>query len=237
MDGIRPFRDPNEDRLGPVIREHLRVLSGSAFVGLVVGGLVGGVLGRIAMRVLVITSDERLKGAITDDEAEVNKFTFSGTVGLIFFIALVGVALAWLYVGARHSLPDSTPIRAAIWAVLLWSVTGSSVFDPEGFDFTQLSPRWLAAAMFSVIFLAMGGLIAIGVERALLRWPTRWFAHAPLVVLAPGFPLYAGGFVAAFGSELNRRYRAVRIFGALVMVAIFLWLGPSTVVDVGRILF
>lgn len=219
-----------------MIREHLRVLAGAAFVGLVVGGLIGGVGGRLAMRLLVLTSDDRLDGAITDDEAVVNQFTLSGTIGLIFFLALGGAAIAWLYVGARRSLPASMRWRSAIWAGLLWSVMASQVFDPEGFDFTLLTPVWLGVLMFSAIFLAVGALVPIGVERAIDRWPRSLPAHLPFVALLPGFLILVGGVVAVVGAELSERWRVVRWFGAAVMAAIALLVGVPAVADVIRIL-
>jgi hypothetical protein len=237
--GGRPVRDLVEDHrraTGDLIREQLRIFAGSAFVGLVVGGLVGGVIGRLAMRLLVLTSDDRLDGAITDDEAVVNQFTFGGTVGLILFLAFGGVAIAWLYVGARRSLPAPMWMRSAIWAVLLWAVMGSQVFDPDGFDFTQLAPTWLGVLVFSAIFLAVGALVPPGVERAIRRWPSTWPGLLPLPALLPVFPLYAGGFVAAIGADLSERHRGVRVFGSLVMAALFLWLGPPTFANVIRIL-
>jgi hypothetical protein len=224
-------------RTGPdLIREHLRVLAGAAFAGLVVG-LAGGVIGRIAMRLLVLTSDDGVDGAITDDDAVVNQFTLSGTVGLVLFIALGGVALAWLYVGAHRSLPASPRARSAIWAVLLWSVMGSQVFDPDGFDFSQLSPLWLGVVLFSILFLAMGAAIPIGVDRAIERWPSTWPGYLPFVAVVPGAVLaVGGGLAAALGDEASRRWAAVRWFGAAVMAAIVVLVGLPTLADVVRIL-
>lgn len=219
-----------------MIREKLRVLAGSALVGWIVAGLLGGIVGRLAMRLLVLTSDDRLDGAITDDEATVNQFTFGGSAGLFLFLAIAGIALAWLYVGARGSMPASPRVRAAIWAALVWSVAGSGVFDPDGFDFTQLSPTWLAVLLFSAIFLAIGALIALGVERAIPRWPERKLALLPLGLVGPMFPVLAGGIVAVGGAALSDRYRAVRIFGAVVMAAIVALIGLPTATNVIRIL-
>jgi hypothetical protein len=212
------------------------VLAGAAFVGLVVG-VPAGVLGRLMMRVLVLTSPSHVDGAITDDEAIVNQFTLSGTVGLVVFVALATVALAWMYVGARSCLPTSVTVRAAVWAVLLWSVGGSGIFDPDGFDFTRLSPAWLGVVSFSAIFLGAGALIPVGVERAIERWPARPRGLLPMLAMAPVAPVYVGGLVAAAGADLSARYRAVRVFGAVVMLAIVLKWGTATFADVIRILF
>ena len=219
-----------------MIREQLRLLAGTAAVGLAVGGLVGGVLGRLAMRLLVLTSDDRLDGSITDDGAAVNELTLSGTVGLIFFLALGGVALAWLYLGARRSLPEPMWQRSAIWAVLLWAVMGSQVFDPDGFDFAQLSPIWLGVLLFSAIFLAVGALIPIYAERAIDRWTNRRLGLLPLLAILPAFPLYAGGLLAAIGARMSEEWLVVRVFGAVVMAAIAVLVGPPVVTDVLRIL-
>lgn len=213
------------------------MLAGTGLVGWVVGAVGGGIIGRLLMRLLVLTSDDRVDGAITDDEAVVNQFTFSGSAGLLLFLALAGMVLAWLYVGARASMPPSIRVRAAIWAVLVWSLAGSGVFDPDGFDFTQLTPVWLGVVTFSALFLAMGALIALGAERAIERWPQRKVALLPFVLMGPMFPIAIGGVVAAFGAEINEKYRAVRTFGALVMAALFLWWGPPAFANVLRILF
>ncbi|HEX4905429.1 MAG TPA: hypothetical protein VFU93_08255 [Acidimicrobiales bacterium] len=219
-----------------MIREQLRLLAGTATVGLVIGALVGGVLGRLAMRLLVLTSDDRLDGALTDDEAVVNQFTLSGTVGLIFFLGLGGIALAWLYLGARQSLPTPLWMRSAIWAGLLWAVMGSQVFDPDGFDFTQLSPTWLGVIVFSAIFVGVGALIPVYAERAIERWPSTWPAHLPLLAALPAFPIFAGGIVAVIGAGMSAEWRLVRWFGSAVMVAIAVLVGVPVVADVVRIL-
>lgn len=219
-----------------LIRESARVLAGAAFVGLLVGGIVGGVLGRLAMRLLVLTTDDRFDGFITDDDAVVNEFTLGGTIFLIAFLAFGGAALAWLYVGARSSMPAPLWARSTIWAALVWSVVGSGVFDPDGFDFTRLTPVWLGVGLFSAIFLAVGALIALGVERTMTRWPSRLPGLLPLAALLPAPPIYLGGVVAVAGAWLSERWRAVRLFGALVMLAVFLNWGPPTAADVIRIL-
>jgi hypothetical protein len=218
------------------VREHLRVLAGAAAVGWVVAGALGGIVGRLAMRLLVLTSNDRLSGAITDDDATVNKFTFSGSAGLFLFLALGGIVLSWLYIGARASMPDTRLARAGIWAVLVWSVTGAGVFDPKGFDFTQLSPRWLGVLLFSAIFLGIGAGIALGVERVIDRWPQRRLALLPLLLVGPMFPVYLGGVVAAWGAGLSERSGALRRVGAVVMAGIFVVVGIPTIVDVVRIL-
>jgi hypothetical protein len=235
--GVAAHADRGGTSTGDLIREQLRLLAGAAFAGWVVGAVGGGIVGRLLMRLLVLTSDDRVDGAITDDDAVVNQFTLSGSVGLLLFLAGGGIALAWLYVGARRSMPTSVPARAAIWGGLTWAVVGTGVFEPDGFDFTQLTPVWLGVLTFSALFLAMGALIAVGVERAIDRWPSRKLGLLPLALGGPFLPLLVpGGLMAISGAALSERFLAVRIGGALVMIAIAVLVGVPVVGDVVQIL-
>jgi hypothetical protein len=65
----------------------------------------------------------------------------------------------------------------------------------------RLEPTWLGVVLFSAIFLAVGVLIAFGVERTIDRWP--WSNRALVAPLAPlvvTFPIYAGGILATVGA-------------------------------------
>lgn len=227
----------------------LRVVAAAMAVGLAVGGIVGGALGRLAMRILVLTSDDSLAGSITDDEAVVNQFTLDGTAGLIIFSAIGGGLLALGYVALRRWMPQRQRLRAALYGLLFLGVQGSTVFDPDGFDFTRLEPRLLATAMFVAIFFAVGYLTVVGVDWAVERWPEfsrrRWYAYLPLLPLALFFPVLVpiaiGGGVA-YLIETNdgvRRIwesRALTVIGQLVFAAALInWAGP-TLANVGRIL-
>ena len=234
----RPGGGPRPDRRrsSDLIRDQLRVAAAVTAVGFVVGAVVGGLGGRLAMRVLAITSDDRLKGLLTDDEARVNQFTLGGTVGLVLFVGFGGVALAVIYLAARRAMPRSVGLRAAIYGALFWSLMGSGVFDPDGFDFRRLSPRWLAVLMFTVIFVAVGALVALGVERYVDAWPRRLPALVPLMLFAPIFP--AVPFVVVFLglTWAVEHWRPMRIAGSVAVAVPFaIWGGP-TAANVMRIL-
>jgi hypothetical protein len=205
-------------------------------VGFVVGFVVGGLGGRLAMRILTITSDDRLRGVLTDDDEPVNRFTFSGTLGLAIFLGLGGIVIALVYLAGRDAAPSNVRLRAAVMAVLFWGVQGSDMFDPDGFDFTRLTPVWLGVLLFTAILLGVGALIPIGVERAIERWPTTWQAKLPAVLLVPTIFL-AGLAVACLAvAELVARLRVARIVvRALVAAALVIWV-PPTAADVLRIL-
>ena len=232
-----------------MVARFARVVAGTVAVGLAVGGLVGGVGGRLAMRVLVITSDDSLKGRITDDEAVVNQFTLGGTLGLIIFLALGGAVLALGYVVLRRWLPTTRALRAALYGLFFLGIQGSTIFDPDGFDFTALAPTWLAVLLFVAILFGVGYLTVIGVDRALEGWPefsnSTWYAYVPLLLLLPAFPILVPIAIAgaiAYVIQTNDRARRVwesrplTVIGQLVFaIATANWAVP-TLSNIGEIL-
>lgn len=226
----------------------VRALTVAVFVGGLVGAVIGGVGGRVAMRVLAATSDDNLKGVLTDDQEEVGEITLGGTVGLIIFIAILGVALALIYLLLRRWLPAGRSARALWFAGLLWAIQGADMFDPDSFDFTQLEPHWLAVGMFTAILLAAGATIAWGVDWGLRRWPelgrTTWPAYLPILGLLLLFPLLVP--VAAVGGAawMGRRYPriaawwrspVVTVTGVVVLAALGLGFGIRALVQVTEI--
>jgi hypothetical protein len=133
-------------------------------------------------------------------------------------------------------MPGSVGVRATIFAALFWSIQGASVFDPDGFDFRRLSPRWLAVILFSAIFLAVGALIAVGVERAIDRWPPALPAFGPLVLAVVLFPMAAVGVTSLGLAAAAARWRWLRFAGTVVLVALFLRFTEPTASAVVRIL-
>jgi len=232
-----------------MVARFARVVAAATAAGLGVGGIVGGALARLMMRVLVLTSDASVHGAITDDDAVVNKFTLDGTIGFIMFCALGGAVLALGYVVLRRWLPASRVARGAIYGLLFLGVQGSTVFDPHGFDFTRLAPTWLAVAIFTGIFFAVGYLTVVAVDRALDRWPPfsrkTWYAYAPLIGLAPIAPIVvpialAGGvaYLIHTNESVRRAWESqpLTFVGQVVLaVATLNWLLP-TLADISDIL-
>ena len=247
MNEIEPDRQPS--RPAHPIARVVRVVSGAAAVGIIVGGLLGGVGGRLAMRLLAVTSDDRLRGRVTDDDEIVGRVTLGGTVGFIIFMALGGAVLAMLYVVLRRWLPRQPVVRTLAFSALFWAVQGQDIFESDGFDFSELGPRWLAVLLFTLILIGVGALTVAGVDRALGRWPTpsarHWASVMPLAPLIVFFPVlvFAGliGLVA-LGIERSRlatrlwQSRAVSILGGLALVITGLWNGLPTVSEIGRIL-
>ena len=84
-----------------VLAPSIRLVSATIIIGAVSGAIVGGVGGRIAMRILVLTSDEAVKGVTSDDGFEIGRFTLSDTAGLVIITMFIGVLAALLYLVAH----------------------------------------------------------------------------------------------------------------------------------------
>jgi hypothetical protein len=140
-------------------------------------------------------------------------------------------------------------LRAALYGLLFLGVQGSTVFDPDGFDFTELEPTWLAVLSFVLIFFAVGYLTVIGVDWALEHWPEfsndKWYAYLPVLPLVLFFPLLipiaiAGGiaYLIQTNESVRRVWesRALTVIGqAIFLVATANWAAP-TLRDIGEIL-
>ncbi|HEX4904841.1 MAG TPA: hypothetical protein VFU93_05290 [Acidimicrobiales bacterium] len=231
------------------IARFVRVVAGACAVGLVVGGVIAGVGGRLAMRLLAVTSDDRLRGRVTDDDEVVGEITAGGTIGFIIFMALSGAALALFYVVLRRWLPAQARWRALAFAGLFWAVQGQDIFESDGFDFRELSPRWLAVLLFTAIMIAVGWLTVLGVDDALARWPLpsprSWASVLPLVPMILFFPILIGAaLVGLLALAIERvqvlstvwRSRAMTAVGVGLLVVTALINGGSALREVAKIL-
>jgi hypothetical protein len=226
-----------------------RLVAAVVAVGLLVGGLIGGVGGRLAMRILAVTSDDSLRGKVTDDDEVVGRITAGGTIGLIIFLAFGGVIIAFAYVALRRWLPQQKRWRAGAMAALFWGIQGSTMFHPGRFDFTALEPHWLAVGMFSLILLGVGWFTAVMVDAAVARWPEpsrrtvpAYLPLVPLVVIFPiAVPILLGGLVAWTIQRYDgvRRVwesQAVTVLGGALLVAIGIYFASLTSSRVADIL-
>ena len=95
----------------------IRLVSATIIIGAVGGAIVGGLGGRIAMRILVLTSDEAVKGVTSDDGFQIGRFTLSDTVGLVILTMFIGVVAALLYLVAHPFLAGLGRARVPAMAV------------------------------------------------------------------------------------------------------------------------
>jgi hypothetical protein len=210
----------------------LRLVSASVMVGAGCGAVIGGVGGRLAMRLLFITSDDSVKGTISDDGFEIGRFTLGDTVGLVVVTAFIGVIAALFLLLAHPFVAFLGPRVVPVMAVFYGVVGGAMMVHRDGIDFNALAPIWLAIVLFVGICAGFGAAAA-ALLRAAARdggWAQslpRWALVAPLVTLVfPPFLLVAAGAAAAnLGERLlgpqHRWWRLVHVAALCVMSAIF----------------
>jgi hypothetical protein len=215
------------------IESAVRLLSATVVVGAVAGALIGGVGGRIAMRVLFVTSDDSIKGAISDDGFEIGRFTLGNTLGLVLVTAFIGVIAAMFFLVARPFLARlgraAVPATAALYGVL----GGAMMVHRDGIDFRLLEPALLAIALFVGICAGFGAAVAHWVGRATApgAWAQtlpRWLIAVPLVALLfpPFWPVAVAGLAVSWAEQYAADdpwwWRVLRAGAYVVMAALFL---------------
>ncbi len=222
-----------------------RTMGGGAVLGALSGLLVGGVLGRLAMRLLAVTSPISAQGRMTDDQALVGTISLSGTLGLAFVTTIAGALAGLIYLWVRRVLPPSRGGRVAGFGLFTGSVGGALfVHDHPSFDYTVLTPTWLAVLLFLALPLLYGLLVSWLVET--LDRPGGWLRRRPawsvtalgVLVAVPVLPLAAPGVLAAFVIARSSRLRSfwdsrpVTVAGVALFGLLVLWGGYGIVVDV-----
>jgi hypothetical protein len=170
-------------------RERLRVI---VLAGAVLGVVVGGVGGRLAMLLLRATSNDSVRGTISDDGFEIGRFTLGGTYSLLALGAAIGIIGSAAYGLVAPSLIGPRWFRHLTCALGAGAVVGSMLVHADGIDFTLLTPTWLAIALFIAVPAAFG--LLIGPTRSLLQRGDLWINTGrrrwwiPLIVVG-GFPV------------------------------------------------
>ncbi len=115
--------------------------------GAVAGFVWGGVGGRIAMRVLFLTSDRRVRGMTSDDGFEIGRFS-GDTIFLVIAMTVLGGILGSFYGIARHVFDGSKPLSRVGIVTAIGSFSGAAIVHTDGVDFRFLEPVWLSIALF-----------------------------------------------------------------------------------------
>lgn len=199
-------------------------VTSAVLAGMLCGALVGGVGGRLAMFVLRLTSDDRIRGLETDDGFEIGSFTGS-TFFLVVAVSLIGVAMGLIYLASRRFVPERH--RAVGAAVFYAALGGAAILQPGKFDFTAIEPGYLAVTFFVLLPAAFGFALSRVVERWLAdpEASRPWYAMLPLLVLAITGPLGIAILLAlAIGFVVGNRVAVVqRIWHSTVV----LWSGRA----------
>jgi hypothetical protein len=158
---------------------YLRALAELARVivvsGVAVGAVVGGLGSRVAMLVLRLTSPETVRGVESDHGFTIGQVTLGGSYNLIVIGSAVGVIGAAAYVAVRPWLVGPSWLRHTAVGATAAALVGSMLIEPDGVDFTLLTPLWLAVGLFVALSAAVGVALAVTVDR--VSSPTSWTAR------------------------------------------------------------
>jgi hypothetical protein len=135
-------------------------LATATLAGFVAGVIAGGIGSRIAMRIVALTAGSADQGAITDAEATVGEITASGTITLLVLGGFIGALGGLTYLALRRWLADAGMWRGLAFAVLLLMLFGSGIIDGANPDFRSFGSTALNVAMFAVLFVGFGLLVA-----------------------------------------------------------------------------
>ncbi len=140
------------------------VIAGAA--GAAAGLVWGGIGGRIAMRVVFLTSDERVRGLESDFGFEIGSIS-NATIFLLILTAILG-GFAGFGVGILRMVTSGPTWAVAIGTSLATATfVGASIVDPDGVDFRILDPLWLTVGLFVLIPGLWGATVVVVTERLL----------------------------------------------------------------------
>lgn len=168
--------------------ELLRIL---IVAGVSTGIVVIGLGSRLAMFLLRLTSDDSVRGVVSDDAFIIGRFTLGGTYNLVVLGAAVGVIGAAAYIAVAPWLIGPTWFRRATVGVTAGVLVGAMLIHSDGVDFTVLGPLWFAVVLFIALPALSGVALTITVDTvakpdswtAARRW--RWVLPLLLVLLVP----------------------------------------------------
>jgi len=135
--------------------------------GVITGILIGGIGGRVAMRILVLTSADAVRGITSDDGFEIGRFS-AETIVLLVLTAILGGLAGGVFGFLRMFVTGRAWLVTAGFTATCASVGGASLVQTHGIDFRFLGPLWLAVGLF----IAIPGIWAVAMVMAFERLTT-----------------------------------------------------------------
>ncbi|MGI9607609.1 MAG: hypothetical protein ACR2P0_15885 [Acidimicrobiales bacterium] len=138
--------------------------SACAVAGALAGFVWGGIGGRIAMRIVFLTSGDRVRGLTSDDGFEIGIIS-GNTIFLIAAMTVVG-GFVGAFGGFFRMLPRSSPrTLAAGAAVAVGASAGATLVHTDGVDFRLLEPLWLTVGLFVFLPAAWAATVVLVADR------------------------------------------------------------------------
>ena len=253
---VEPPPSGDDSGKGPWWREPARRYVWGVVVA-VVAGVGAGVLaagagGRLAMRLLAVTAGDAAQGRLTEAEEVVGRISADGTITFIVFSGLIfGAMTGALYLLVRRWLPRGR-LGGLAYGLLLLVFAGTRLEPLRGDnpDFDIVGPGWVSVVVFTAVVLVHGMLVAALAGRFSRALPLlsanrrALLLHAPLLLLAPVFPVLVVvvpvGLIAVFATRARPvmdllRSDRVAVVARVVLAAIALVALPgfvSTIADI-----
>ena len=149
----------------PWLLSLIHSISIAGLAGFVAGVIAGGVGSRIAMRVSGIAAGSAKQGFLTEADNAGGEMTLGGTVILVVFSGFIGATGGLIYLTTRRWVADAGRWSGLAFGVLLLAMLGSAIIQGDNFDFYVFGPRTLNVAMFALLFILFGLLVAPLFER------------------------------------------------------------------------
>jgi hypothetical protein len=160
---------PPLERLG-------RIILAGGLAGAVAGLLWGGIGGRIAMRLVLLTSDPGVAGLQSDDDFTIGVIS-SSTVFLLMATTLIGAILGPAAAVLRSALRTGTRTAAIGFGIAAGAFVGGLIVHADGIDFRLLDPLALTVGLF-VILPAAAAMTGVVLVDRFLR-PSSLLSHLP----------------------------------------------------------
>ena len=165
-----------------------RLLSIGVMSGAIAGGVAGGLGSRVAMRIAGSLSEGATRAVQTQDGNTVGSMSVGGTIFLVIFAALIGIAGGILYMPFRALVPTHPRYTGALYGASLLFIFGFVIMDKGNPDYRTFGSPAMNIGTFSACYVLFGIIIAPIAEwlnTALPEWPMasaiRWrnaTAHA-----------------------------------------------------------
>ncbi len=168
----------------------LRSAGAGAVAGMAAGLVWGGIGGRLAMRLIVLTSDDRVRGLTSDDGFKIGQFSPGNTVFLLVATSVLGAIAGLAYGLLRRYLRGPRGLVTLAVAMAVAAAGGGAIVEAEGIDFRLLKPLWLTIGLFVLLPGAWGASVVIMTDRfvdsgsRLLNAPPRAADHSTSRVLS-----------------------------------------------------
>lgn len=138
----------------------LRTVAVSVFAGFLCGMVALGIGSRLAMRVVALLAGDADLGKETDAGFTVGDITVGGTLFLAFLGGAAGTFGGMLYAATRRRLAWSGRWCGLAFGGLALGIFGSPLIEGSNPDFAEFGMPIVNIAMFAVLFVFFGILIA-----------------------------------------------------------------------------